>query len=312
MRLGNLEIKGKLFLAPMCNVTALPFRVLCKKYGAAVVYSEMIHADAYLMESEKTRKRAVFLDEERPVGLQLTGSSPELVIKAAVKAEKEYKPDLIDINIGCPAYNVIKSGGGSALLKEPEKLKKLITGLSKSISAPLTCKIRILQDDDSTIKIARIIEKAGAKAITVHGRTAKQRYSGKANWEAIKKVKKSIGIPVILNGDVRDEMSAEKALKTGCDAIMIGRAAIGNPFLFKRIKSFLETGEMLPSQDIKEKMKDFSEFVSLCRKYDYLNIIYIKMQAENFAKGFVGAAGIRKKISDCKSIEEIMAIVKKI
>jgi tRNA-dihydrouridine synthase B len=306
MRIGKTEIKGNVFLAPMCNVTALPFRVLCKRYGAALIYSEMIHADAYLRNSEKTHKRVAFLYEERPIGLQLTGSSTELVIKAAAKAEKELKPDIIDINIGCPAYNVIKTGGGSALLKDSDKLKKLVFGIVKTIKVPLTCKIRILPDDDSTIKIARLIEKSGAKAITIHGRTAKQRYSGKANWNVIKKVKQAVKIPVILNGDVKDEKSAEAALKTGCDAIMIGRAAIGNPFLFKRITHYLETRETLPIQTIKEKMKDFSEFIRLCKKYDYLSLIYVKMQAENFAKGFIGASEIRKKISECKNIEEII------
>ncbi len=306
MKIGNLEIKGKVFLAPMCNVTSLPFRLLCKKYGAAMMYSEMIYADAYVMESEKSEKKAFFIEEERPIGIQLTGSNFDILEKAIKKAEKELHPDVIDINIGCPAYNVIKSGAGSALLKDCTKLSELVKRLSSAVDIPLTCKIRILSDENETIRTARAIQEAGAKALSVHGRTAKQMYSGQADWSVIKKIKDELTVPVIVNGDVRDEVSARAALElTGCDAVMVGRAAIGNPYIFKRIKHFLETGEKIPEQTISEKAKEFSEFLNLCRKYNYMSISYIKMEATNFAKGFVGAAVIREQISRCKEVEEI-------
>lgn len=310
MNIGNVEINGKLFLAPMCNVTAMPFRQLCKKYGAAMVYSEMIHADAYVRDSEKTGKRTHFHDVERPVGIQLTGSTVDLIEQAAKKAEKELKPDLIDINIGCPAYNVIKQGAGGALLDNPAKLKELVSRLSSAIKIPLTCKMRIKNDAAKTIEIAKSIEKAGAAALTVHGRTVKQKYTGTANWDIIREVKKNLDIPVILNGDIKDGASAKKALsETKCDAVMIGRAAIGNPMIFRKINYYLETGMMMEEPGMKEKIRDFLFFVDICRKYGYLDMVYIKMQAENFAKGFVGASEIRKKISEAKDIETIVAII---
>jgi tRNA-dihydrouridine synthase B len=311
MKIGKLEIKGNVFLAPMCNVTSLPFRLLCKKYGAAMMYSEMIHADAYVMESEKSSKRAYYLEEERPIGIQLTGSNIDVLEQAIKKIEKKQHPDLIDINIGCPAHNVIKSGAGSALLKDIDKLSHLIKKLSSAINIPLTCKIRILTEDKETIKTAQAIEKAGAKAITVHGRTVKQKYSGKADWNIIKKVKDNLSIPIILNGDVKDEESAKRAFETtGCDAVMIGRAAIGNPHIFKRINHYLETGERLPKQSIKDKVKEFSQFLGLCRKYGYMDMLFIKTEAANFAKNFEGAAKIRAAVSKCITPEDIEKILR--
>jgi tRNA-dihydrouridine synthase B len=310
MKIGDLEIKEKLFLAPMSNVTNLPFRLLCKRYGAAMVYSEMINADAFLRQSPKTGKRIYFVEEERPIGVQLFGSDEKILIMAAKKIEKELRSDLIDINIGCPAYDVMKTGGGASLLKDEKKLQMLISSLSNAISIPLTCKIRITKDDEKILKIAKIIEKSGAKALTVHGRTARQKYSGKANWDIIKKIKANAKIPIILNGDVIDELSAEKAFSyTKCDAVMIGRAAIGNPYLFKRINYCLKTKKMLEKQTLKQKTEDFYEYVRLCRKHNYTSISSIKTQAHNFMKGFEGAKTIRQKISRSKTISEIINLL---
>ncbi|MEM3374484.1 MAG: tRNA dihydrouridine synthase DusB [Candidatus Woesearchaeota archaeon] len=310
--IGNLEIKGILILAPMCNVTSLPFRLICKKYGASLVYSEMIHSEAFLQESDKSYKKAFFLNKEKPIGVQLSGSCVDSLVKAAKKVEKILKPDLIDLNIGCPAYSVIKCGAGSELLKDKNKIKEIVSKISSSIKIPLTCKIRILNDEKETIEIAKLIEKNGAKALTVHGRTQKQGYSGKANWQIIKKIKSLLKIPVILNGDVKDEESAKKALETNVDALMIGRAAIGNPFVFKRINYFLETGKKLPKQTFTDKINDFKEFVNLCEKYNYLNITYIKFQATNFAKEFTGASLLRDKISKAKDYKEIINLMEDI
>ena len=304
IRIGNITA-GVLFLAPMSNVTNLPFRIMCKHYGADVVYSEMINADAYLMESPKTGKRAFFLESERPIGVQMFGSDEHILAKAAKKIEHDLKPDLIDINIGCPAYTVMKTGAGAKLLCEPEKIGSLVEKMASAIKIPLTCKIRIM-GEDATIDVAKIIQRSGAKALTVHGRTPKQRYSGKANWEIIKNVKKSLKIPVILNGDVIDEDSAKQAfVKTGCDAIMIGRGAIGNPFLFKRISHFLKTSEHLDKQTLKEYASSFLEYLTLCEKYGYTNMSAIKMQAQNFIKGFSGVKSRRIKIVSCKTVAEI-------
>ncbi|MFH2019860.1 MAG: tRNA-dihydrouridine synthase family protein, partial [archaeon] len=306
---GKVKIKGRLFLAPMSNVTNLPFRLLCKKFGASVVYSEMINADAYLMDSAKTKKRIFFLEEERPIGVQMFGSNEEVLVYAAKKIEKELCPDIMDINIGCPAYDVMKTGAGASLLCSPEKLGNLVKKLSASLNIPLTCKIRILKDDDKTIEIASIIERSGASAISIHGRTARQRYSGKANWEIIGKIKSKLTIPVILNGDVTDELSAKNAFTIGCDAIMVGRAAIGNPLLFSRIITYQASGKILPLTSMEENLLIFKEYIQLCKKYDYINITSIKMQAQNFTKGFKGSKSIREKIAGCKSLYELEALL---
>jgi tRNA-dihydrouridine synthase B len=306
MLIGNISVKGSLFLAPMSNITSLPFRLMCKRYGASVVYSEMINADAFIIQSLNSNKRAYFLEEERPIGIQLSGSDVQKLVKAAIKIEAELKPDFVDINIGCPAYNVMKTGAGANLLQKPLLVREIVSKLSESLSLPLTCKIRILSDHDKTLKLVKIIEKSGAKAITIHARTAKQKYSGKADWSVIKKAKAVLKIPVVLNGDITDELSAEKAFKTtGCDAVMIGRAAVGNPYIFRRISHYLEGGNMLPKQDIKKKIEDFLEFISLCKEYDFTNIISIKIQAQDTMKGFIGSNAIRNKLSSLKSIEEI-------
>ncbi len=310
MQIGSLEIKGRLFLAPMSNVTTLPFRLLCKRYGASVVYSEMINADAYLMASPKTKKRLMFLEEERPIGIQMFGSRIDVVVKAAKKIESELKPDLIDINIGCPSYEVMKTGAGAALLNDLPRISGLIGKLSSSISIPLTCKMRIKNNEEETLEIAKAIEKAGAGALTVHGRTAKQKYSGKSNWDIIKKIKEELIIPVILNGDVTDERSAENAFSyTKCDAIMIGRAAVGNPYLFKRIIHYLKTGKRLERQTFKEKTNDFLKYLDLCEKHGYTNIAAIKMQAQRSLKGFKNNKKTREKIANSKSIEKITELL---
>lgn len=303
-------IKGKLLLAPMSNVTNLPFRILCKKYGASLVYSEMINADAYIMDSRKTLKRAYFLEEERPIGIQITGSNEKILVKAVKKVESKLKPNLIDINIGCPAYNVMKTGSGAALLKNPSKLGRLVKLLSQATKLPLTCKIRIATSSQKTLFIARLLEQSGVSVLTVHGRTPEQGYSGRANWEIIKQIKEKAKIPVVLNGDVVDEISAGMAFKqTNCDAVMIGRAAIGNPYLFKRINHYLSTNTFLTKQSLKDKIKDFLEYLKLCQKFEFLDISTIKIQAQYFIKGFPGNNKIRNKITQCKAITDIKELM---
>lgn len=308
MHIGSLNIPGKVILAPMCEVTKLPFRLVCKKYGAAIVYTEMIHADAYLMGAKKTFKRARILEEERPVGIQIVGSSLEKLKEAAKKIESDLKPDLIDINIGCPAYNVIKTGSGSALLKDIPRLGNIVKEISGSLVIPLTCKIRLLEDEKDTIDAAKTIEKNGAKALTIHGRTAKQGYSGKADWEMISLVKKALNIPVILNGDIVDEDSAKSALEnSGCDAVMVGRAAIKSPFIIRQIDYFLKTGKKL-DYSFSDRIKDFYEIVSLYEKYDCMDLTALKMLAQNITKGVEGGNELRKKISESKNLTEIKKI----
>ncbi len=309
MNVGNLKIKGKLLLAPMSDITNLPFRILCRKYGASLVYTEMINCDAYIMENNKTNKRAKFLDIERPIAVQIFGSSVEKLTKASKLIEKQLKPDIIDINIGCPAYDVMKIGGGASLLNTPKKLQEIVKNISENISIPLTCKIRVLQDEKDTIHIAKLIERNGAKLITVHGRTAKQGYSGKSNWKIIKKIKRKLHIPVVLNGDVIDGTSAKKALvETGCDALMIGRAAIKNPKIFSSINNYLENGIEDSKLSFQEKMDLLIEYINLSKKYEYTNYNVIRNIAFNFVKGYKNSSNLRKEISKTKNYNELIKI----
>lgn len=313
MKIGKLEIKGKLFLAPMCDVTNLPFRLVCKKSGASLTYTEMIHAEAYLMDSIKTKKRTRILREERPVGVQIVGSNILKLKQAAIKIEKEIKPDLVDINFGCPSYNVIKTGSGSDLLMNLPKLKLIVSTLSSCISVPFTCKMRIFSEDSKTIRAAKLIESSGANAITIHGRTAKQGYSGKANWEIIKKIKQELKIPVILNGDVVDEESAIKAFEyTNCDAVMIGRAAMKDPLIFKKINYFLQNKNKLPEQNFDEKLQLIIEIITLCKKYQYLNVSTLKVMINNLTKGYNQGKELRRKLTKIKDVEEIIDLIERV
>jgi nifR3 family TIM-barrel protein len=311
MQIGSLNIPGKVVLAPMCEVTKLPFRLICKRYGAAIVYTEMIHADAYIMGADRTKKRAIVLDDERPVGIQIVGSSLEKLKRAAVMIERDLEPDILDINIGCPAYNVMKTGSGSALLRDLGKLSEIVRELSSSVKIPFTCKIRILDNDEDTLRAAKMIERSGAAALTVHGRTARQGYSGKADWEMIRKIKHQAKIPIILNGDIIDESSASSALEaTGCDAVMVGRAAIKNPFIIRQISHFLDTGESLKNT-FKDKLKDYEEIISLYERYGIDDLTALKLLAQNFTKGEVKGSIFRRRISEAKTIGEIRAVFDK-
>ncbi|MEZ5334262.1 MAG: tRNA-dihydrouridine synthase family protein [Methanolobus sp.] len=212
MKIADLKIPGNILLAPMSNVTNLPFRLMCRTYGASLTYSEMISADAVIYENEKTLSRGKTCDDERPLGIQIFGNSPQTMTIAAGKIEQIYRPEIIDINFGCPARLLTKDGCGSALLRTPELIHDIVEEVAEKLFTPVTAKIRILEDMEKTLEIAHLIESAGASAITVHGRTRQQQYSGKANHDYVKKIKQELGIPVIANGDIVDEISAKNIL----------------------------------------------------------------------------------------------------
>ena len=311
--IANLKLKGNLVLAPMSGVTNLPFRLLCKKYGVSLVFSEMTSSEAVVRQNLKSIGRAFTSPDERPMGIQLMGSFPENLARSAYFLQERYRPELIDVNFGCPAQEVIKNGCGSGLLKKPELIGKIIEQLSQTIDIPLTAKMRILGDIGETLKIARIIEKAGAYAITVHGRTQKQGYSGKSDLDFIKGIKKELSIPVIANGDVYDETSAQHVLEyTDCDGLMIGRAAIGYPYIFRRISHYLDTGEILPEQEKCERLGDFFEYVDLCRKYDLLSFNNLKLNAQWFTRGIENVKKVRVEINKMQDIDSIMSIMQDI
>ena len=264
LKIGNVELKNNILLAPMAGITDLPFRLICEKFEPGLVCTEMVSSKAIFYGDEKTKKLMNLEGEKRPVSIQIFGSDLE-AFEYATKYVSNLA-DIIDINMGCPAPKVVKNGDGSKLLLDLEKAKDILETVVKNSKVPVTLKFRKGWDSEHIVatEIAKIAQQAGISAITIHGRTRAEYYSGKADLEIIKKVKESVNIPVIGNGDVVDEESAKEMFeKTGVDGIMIGRASMGNPWIFKKIKYYLETGEKLPEITSDEKLKIIKEHLNL-------------------------------------------------
>ncbi len=311
LKIGKTETPGNLLLAPMADVTNLAFRLLCRQNGADLTYTEMISADALLNENRKSLLKGICSPKDRPFGVQLVGSSPEKLREAALFIEEEYSPEIIDVNMGCPAQRITGTGCGSALLNSQKLIYEIVSELTDVLKTPVTVKIRILKRDEKTLEIARLIEKAGASALTVHGRRAEQMYSGSSNLTVIRAVKHEISIPVIANGDIRDEESAEATLDfTGCDGLMIGRAAMGNPFIFKRIRHYLETEEKLEFDRQARQLENFENYIALLEEYNLYTSTNLRMHAHWFTKGLHGSRQIREKINNLKDGKAIIELIK--
>ncbi len=256
MKIGKLEIKGKAALAPLAGVTDIPFRQMCKKQGAAVVFSEMVSSEGLVRGSEKTNRYLKFLERERPIALQLFGSKPE-IMGEATRIIDEHDPDFIDINFGCPVKKIVRNEAGSALLKDPPLMGRIVNAMVKSVLKPVTAKIRCGWDENSmpVCDIGKILEDNGVSAISIHARTRQMQFTGKAAWSEIRKLKEAVSVPVIGNGDVNTADDAKRMIEeTGCDMIMIGRGAMGNPWIFNQINNYLATGTLLPGPGISEKI----------------------------------------------------------
>ena len=300
------KLSGKLILAPMHDVTNLAFRLMCKNYGASLVSTELLSANPIARGNNAVLKTIITDKKEKPVVIQLFGQNTDNLVQAAKKMEKKF--DIIDFNLGCPSKKILAQGCGAALLKRKNKIKEIVSKVSASIDKPFTVKIR----NENAVEIAKICEKAGAAAITIHARTTKQGYSGKADWEVIKKIKQSVRIPVIGNGDVWNGEDAKQMLKqTNCDYVMVGRAAIGNPFIFKQINHFLETGDEI-KQTKKEKIADYLEYIKLAKKYKIFSLKDAKWKAQEFTKGLEGSNEFRRKMNSVKSEKEIMDLIKEL
>ena len=314
MKIGNVEIENNVFLAPMAGVTDKPFRIICKEMGCGLVYSEMVSAKGMFYESKNTHKLLESDEKERPVAVQLFGSDP--VIMAQMAKRLENMPiDIIDVNMGCPAPKIVKNGEGSALMKTPELVGEIDKALVESQKKPVTIKFRKGFDDDNinAPEIARIAEANGASAVAVHGRTRQQYYSGKADWDIIKEVKKAVKIPVIGNGDVDSPQKAKELFEhTGCDAIMIGRGAQGNPWIFKRTIHYLKTGELLPEPTAQERAETALRHARMLIEYkgEYIGVREMRRHLSDYTKGLPGAAAIRGRINCAESYEEIEELVK--
>ncbi|MDP7282753.1 MAG: tRNA dihydrouridine synthase DusB [Candidatus Undinarchaeales archaeon] len=306
-----MEIKGKAFLAPMAGFTDIAYRVLCKKYGAAMVFSEMVNATAVCRDNQSTLRLAATCKEEKPVSVQLFGSRTDQIAKAATILEPQV--DAFDFNFGCPDQQIVNQGAGAALLKRPSKIKEIISAITDAVSVPVSGKIRIGINNKirNPVKTAKMIEAGGAWAVGVHGRTLGQGYAGAADWTAIKDVKDSVSISVIGNGDVVNGETAQKMLtETGCDYIMVGRAAMGDPSIFKRINHYLKTGEELPVPEKKDKIRMLKEYLKLAKKFELVRFQDIKQHSHAFLTNFEGAVNIRREINQCADIEGLMAILK--
>ncbi len=300
-KIGRVKVPNRLFLSPMVDVTDLAYRMICRKYGAGMAYTEMIYIDAILHENEKTKKLMLTSKEDKPVGLQITGNNVSEFEKfAKLPLVRDY--DLIDINCGCPSIRITGNEAGSYLLKNPSKIGGMIRTL-KNEGLTVTAKIRLGFKENNAIKIAKEIENAGADLLTVHARLATDGRSTPADWKWIKKIKGDIGIPVVGNGDVFSGKHAAEMLDI-CDGVMVARGAIGNPLIFKEITHYLKTGKE-KKFDFKDKIKSFKEYLQLVKKYDIIDIGRIKYIGGSFIKDFEGAAKAREQFTRLKTFEEI-------
>lgn len=313
MKLKNIVTKNNVFLAPMAGITDLPFRLICKEFGCGMLYTEMISAKGLFYENKKTND-LLFVDErEHPIGAQLFGSDPKILSEMAKKVE-EYSVDFIDINMGCPAPKITKNGEGSALMKNPELIGEIVYAVVHAIKKPVTVKIRKGYDKEhiNAKEVSRIIEQAGASAITIHGRTRDQFYSGKADWNIIKEIKASVQIPVIGNGDIKTPEDAKRMMdETGCDAVMIGRAAFGNPWIFKRTVHYLETGQLIKEPDIEERVALMLRHTRMLMDYkgEEVGIREIRGHLAAYVKGIPGAAKLRNQLTKVSSYEELKRLL---
>ncbi|MBU4502577.1 MAG: tRNA-dihydrouridine synthase family protein [Nanoarchaeota archaeon] len=305
MKIGNVKIVGKVILASMLEITNLPYRILCKKYGAALGVTEMVNANAVCRNNKAALKLAATCEEERPVAIQLFGAKVEMMKNAASLLHN--KADIIDLNFGCPARDVLRQGAGAALLKRPARIKEIVQSITNQ-GITVTAKVRKAERMEEVLKA---IEEGGASAVTVHGRTVPQSHSGKADWTVIKKAKEMLSIPVIGNGGVRDEETAKRMIQeTGCDLVMIGREAIGNPYIFSRINHFLKTNEKLPPLTKEKYLSLFLEYIDLAKKYDCESFEDFKRKAYAFMPGIKCSTTLWESIAREKNLEEIKNLLK--
>lgn len=310
LRIGDAILENNIILAPMAGVTDLPFRLLCKEQGAGLICMEMVSAKAIMYNNKNTEELLEIHPEELPVSLQLFGSDPHIISEMAKRIE-ERPFAVLDINMGCPMPKIVGNGEGSALMKNPALVEKIVAETVKAIKKPVTVKIRKGFDDAhvNAVEIAKAAEAAGAAAVTVHGRTREQYYAGEADWDIIAKVKEAVRIPVIGNGDVTDGESAARLMEqTGCDGVMIGRAVRGNPWIFREIKTYLQTGEKLASPETAQVKEMILRHAMLQIKYkgEYIGIREMRKHVSWYVTGFPYAARFRQKVNEMETFDDLM------
>lgn len=315
MEIGNLKFDHIAFLAPMAGIADRAFRELCVQHGAAYTVTEMVSSKGLTMGDKKSAQ-LLTIGSERPCGAQIFGDDPETMAQAAKKC-LAFSPEIIDINMGCPAPKIASNGGGASLMKNPQLAYEITKAVAEAVPVPVTVKIRKGWDNDSinAVQMAALAEKAGAAAVTVHGRTKEQMYSGKVDYDIIAEVKKAVSIPVIGNGDITDEQSATMMMeKTNCDAIMIGRGALGNPWIFSRINAYFDECRVLPPPTITQKMVTMLGHVQKIIEYkgEYIGMREARHHAGYYTKGLRGGATLRREICQMEHFEQLQELAYKI